>query len=258
MKGRSERFPEEREHFLEHGYTLVPECFAREVARDWTSNLFERAGADPADPATWPEYSHLAPTRATTLPQLAPRAWEVVLTLMGGEESVEQPLTEGDSFLVNFRWRPKLDRPPSQLGTWHKDTRDGLDFFDAPSPGLVLLLLWSDISPRGGGTHLVTDSIAPVARHLLAHPEGVVNNGEVDPFGPLGFGCSRFVELTGRAGDVAILHPFLLHGRSGNYSGRPRIITNPHATFRAPLDFTAGGRSLVERAILRALGRSPR
>jgi len=40
----------------------------------------------------------------------------------------------------------------------------------------------------------------------------------------------KFVEATGEAGDVYLLHPYILHAKSQNVLRLPRIITNPPLT----------------------------
>jgi len=84
-------------------------------------------------------------------------------------------------------------------------------------------VIWSDIKPQSGGTFVACNSIPAVARHLLAHPEGLLPG----QFGGLIDQCSDFIELTGKARDVVILHPFVLHAASNNPPGRARFITNP-------------------------------
>ena len=113
-------------------------------------------------------------------------------------------------------------------------------------------------SPQGGGTFAACDSVAPVARLLAAHPEGVSPGGAPEAsFGSLIHQCREFVELTGRVGDVALIHPYLLHASSQNLSGKARFITNPPVMLREPMRFDRpdpADFSPVERAVLRGLG----
>lgn len=69
--------------------------------------------------------------------------------------------------------------------------------------------------------------------------------------------CSEFHEMTGKAGDVILLHPLMVHSASVNTLRIPRIITNPpvmlkeHFRFdrKDPNDF-----NLVEQKTLQSLG----
>ena len=45
--------PEQRQHFIEHGYVLVKGCLDPALARDWTAEAYTRLGYDPADRSTW-------------------------------------------------------------------------------------------------------------------------------------------------------------------------------------------------------------
>ena len=138
---------------------------------------------------------------------------------------------------------------------WHKDGDFFRHFLDSPEQGLLGIVIWSDIEPQSGGTFAAGDSVGPIARHLANHPDGLlpVEAG----FGDLIHQCSDFVEFTGRAGDVVLLHPYILHAASSNPSGRPRFITNPNVTLAEPMSFNRddpAGYSPVELAVLRALG----
>ena len=118
---------------------------------------------------------------------------------------------------------------------------------------MLTFVFWTDVGPKGGGTFLACDSIAHVARHLRAHPEGVAKQ-EI-PCGARHF--QDFVELTGEAGDVVLLHPFMMHSESRNVSGRPRFLTARIVELKEPMNFNrsaAGEHSPVELAVLRGLG----
>lgn len=69
-------------------------------------------------------------------------------------------------------------------------------------------------------------------------------------------GCREFVEATGEAGDVYLLHPYVLHAKAQNVLRAVRVITNPPLTLAEPMRFDRdpADQSLVERAVLRALG----
>jgi hypothetical protein len=144
------------------------------------------------------------------------------------------------------------DPPSSRVSGWHKDGDFFRHFLDSPEQGLLVIVVWSDIAPQGGGTFIAADSVPVVARYLAEHPEGVL----VDdiPFAELVASCTDFVEITGRAGDVVLLHPFVLHAVSQNALRIPRFITNPPIALREPLGFDRDDPSLVEQAVLRGLG----
>lgn len=247
-------------HFLTHGHLVVHDCFPRAFAEDWTAGAFRRLEYDPQDPSTWQqEIVHMPAAQRVPMPEIAPKAWRAACALLGGEERVS-PCTWGDSMIVNLRkgadqpWQP----PSASVGGWHKDGDFFRHFLDSPEQGLLTIVIWSDIEPQGGGTFAAGDSVAPVARLLAAHPEGVLPSGAPEAsFGSLINQCQDFVELTGRIGDVVLIHPFLLHASSQNHSGKARFITNPPISLREPMQFDRADPadfSPVERAVLQGLG----
>jgi hypothetical protein len=259
-----ERFPplseEQIEHFLQHGHVVIHDAFSRELAADWVATAFRRLEYRPDDPTTWvQEIIHMPATERFPMPEIAPRAWQAACQLLGGAERVV-PCNWGNGMIANFHkgadqpWQP----PSPRVGGWHKDGDFFRHFLDSPEQGLLTIVIWSDIEPRGGGTFVACDSVPPVARLLAAHPEGVLPQGAPEAtFGSLIRQCTEFVELTGRAGDVVLIHPFILHASSQNHSGRARFITNPPIMLREPMQFNRENPadfSPVERAILRGLG----
>jgi hypothetical protein len=135
-----------------------------------------------------------------------------------------------------------------------------MEFFHAFSrqsgTGSSCFVLFTDVHPRGGGTFIACDSVGPVARYLAAHPEGV-NPSEL-PGKEWIRECHDFRETTGRAGDVFLVHPYLLHTSSYNHRPEARLMINPPVRLREPMRFDrradGSAYSAVELAVLRALG----
>ena len=253
-------FTEEQvEHFLEKGHVVIRNAFSREFAEEWVDFGFKRLGYDPIDSSTWEvDRIHLPVMNRVNVKEIAPGAWEAICDIMGGEERLANPdLGWGDGFIINFSMgadEPWL--PPEQWENgWHKDGDFFRHFLDSPEQGLLTIIIWKDIEPMSGGTFVACDSILHVARLLQENPQGF-RPGEFN-FKPIIEQCTDFVEVTGEAGDVVLLHPFVLHSASRNPSGRPRFITNPPVAFKEPMNFNRDDPedfSLVELAILRGLG----
>lgn len=81
-------------------------------------------------------------------------------------------------------------------------TSDDTKFLDSPEQALLIVPLWSDVVPRGGGTFIAPQAIEIIAKHLNSNRGGVM---------PTAFGfpairdqCTEFVELSGHVGDVRI------------------------------------------------------
>lgn len=99
------------------------------------------------------------------------------------------------------------------------------------------------------------------------HPEGVTPQmtprGQQPQYEGLGFfceiakKCDNFIEMTGKVGDVILLHPLMLHSASKNSLRQVRVITNPRVALKEPFNFDRDDPneySLVERKTLQALG----
>lgn len=186
---------------------------------------------------------------------------------------------------------------PQDLPGWHVDGDFFIHYLDSPEQALLVIPLFTSIRSGGGGTFICPPAIKHVASHLRDHPEGVtpymLPRAENPGFDPkldkqkVGLGWfndlakrvaeeavargeereSAFVEVTGDAGDVYLLHPLMLHSASTNYRREQRVITNPPVAIKQPFRFNRGvGEadgvggdsgaeiSIVAQTTLRALG----
>ncbi len=262
--------------FVENGYVVVKSAFSQTIADQicnyaW-DELKESHGISKDDRSTWRSHPHgyirtNGQKLHINLAENAKRALSVQADVAGGINRLPQDgkhlaLTGG--VITNFgvedhgEWRP----PGRHQGGWHKDGWHFRHFLDSPEQGLLTVPIYTQVLKESGGTFLARDSIAPVARLLAKYPTGfhadsVQGAGYLIPY--LIDQCSDFVELTGEPGDLAILHPFILHRRSINPTDRPRFIANLAIVLKEPMDFYRGPNdhySLVELAVLRALSKS--
>ena len=248
----------EIDHFLRKGYVKIEEAFPREIAEQYTRTCFDRLGYDMTDNSTWAERRiHMGGSAYVEVKEFAPRVYAAICQLLGGEDRLSLPCRWSDHFIVNLGlgaedpWQPAS---PSTTG-WHKDGDFFRHFLDSPEQGLLVFVNWTDVVHQGGPTYIATDSVAVVAKFLADRPEGV--HPTEFPFQALVGQCSEFEEATGNAGDVFLLHPFVLHAASQNMLRAIRVITNPPVSLTAPLQFdrpNANDFSPVERGVLHALG----
>ncbi|KXX82566.1 Ribonucleoside-diphosphate reductase large subunit [Madurella mycetomatis] len=273
MSSPSVLTPEEKEHFLKHGWVKIPNAFTKEQAESVTKDVWIRLGMSPTDQSTWTRLRTNMPSHTEfDASQFAPRAWAAICELCGGEERVE-PASKmwKDSLIVNLGAAEHEGKPipPQELPEWHVDGDFFVHYLDSREQGLLVTPLFTDILPNGGGTMICPEAIPKVAKHLLEHPEGV--SPRMTPRGEEGFGretsldwfnavaksCDNFVEATGNLGDVYLMHPLMLHAPSSNALRKVRIITNPPVSLREPFCFDRedGNYSLVEQVTLRALGK---
>jgi ectoine hydroxylase-related dioxygenase (phytanoyl-CoA dioxygenase family) len=258
--------------FLEKGYLVVHDCLDTTIANRWIDEAYERLGYDKDNPATW-QKDIIWMDHKNQLPvcDLAPKAWNAILDVVGGEDRLESQVMQieskhfstidssiwSDAFIVNFHkgadqpWQP----PSAKVGGWHKDGSYFKHFLDSREQALLTVVLWSDMLHQGGGTFVAPDSVRLMARYLSEHPEGV------DPkdfkFQEMISECTQFEEITGKAGDFVILHPFMLHASSQNVIGKPRFMSNPPIVLKEPMNLNrenAEEFSLLEKATLHYLG----
>lgn len=242
--------------FYRQGFVTLHNCFSREWAREQTDRAWIRLGLDPQDLASWPRQRiHMPSLERFDVKQFAPTAYQAAIELIGGEER-GHGWSWGDGFIVNLgdgadeEWQ----EPSAKTPGWHKDGDFFRHFLDSPEQGLLTLVIWSDIEPRGGGTFVARDSVPIVAKYLQARREGA-RPGEF-PFRDMIAQCHDFAEVTGRVGDVVLLHPFVLHASSQNHRPTARFLTNPPIHLKEPMRFSRsdGDYSPVEQATLKALG----
>ncbi|KAL2259154.1 hypothetical protein VTK26DRAFT_7263 [Humicola hyalothermophila] len=265
--------PEEKEHFLTHGWVRIRGAFTKEQAELVTQNVWTRLGMSPTDQSTWTRLrTNMPGLRSFDASVLAPRAWAAICELCGGEDRVTpESKMWRDSLIVNLGAAEHEGKPvpPQDLPEWHVDGDFFVHYLDSPEQGLLVTPLFTDILPQGGGTMICPEAIPKIARYLHDHPEGV--SPRMTPRGQEGFteekdlkffcdvakSCSNFVEATGELGDVYLMHPLMLHAPSSNALRKVRIITNPPVSLKEPFCFDRedGNYSLVEQVTLRALGK---
>jgi hypothetical protein len=124
---------------------------------------------------------------------------------------------------------------------------------------LVTLFLFSDAGPVEGATTMIRGSHLTVAR-AIADARAGVNWDDLkqtlSATGVLNPSESQIAHLVGQAGDVALMHPFLIHGFGANHGNRIRFACNPLVQLKddARLERSDGQYSAVEMALRKGLG----
>jgi len=156
--------PEERAHFLEHGWLKVPGAINPKYIKEWMSNLFVRLGWDPDDKSTWTdEYLKFPRHREVPVQEFCPDAWNKMVELVGGEHMID-PIRDryyGDQFIVNFgnEYWTTHEQPIEKSSGWHIDNDWYRQFLDSSDNALTIINCFTDIPERGGGTLLAEEGI---------------------------------------------------------------------------------------------------
>ncbi len=236
----------------------VPRAAADAIADRVWATLVKR-GVDRDDATTWPEgfvTKHQGLRQGGVFNAFAtPEVAAVVEDLLGGAASVESKL-----------WGPALITFPSPA-PWQLPTKTY--HFDLPGRGdpdqpsaARLFGFVNDVVARGGGTLVVEGSHELIRRMVLSSKDGdaggssnlrkklirrhpwfaalcqgtdpgvdrtqrfMVDGDEIDGV------TVRVAELTGQAGDVAVMMPWTMHNLSPNCSTQPRFMVT-HSVYRA-------------------------
>lgn len=137
---------EDVDHFLQHGWIKISNCFTQQQVDDLAGNLWTRLGMDPNDKSTWTS-EHMMMGRLnlpnhTTFDasKFAPKAWSAICDLVGGEERVaDYNRTWNDGFIVNLGTVEEEGKEVGgrDLKGWHVDG----DFFVSGVDSLVLIAI---------------------------------------------------------------------------------------------------------------------
>lgn len=243
------------EAFDRLGFARVPGAFSRAAAAAMEATVWERLehgwGMRRDQPDTW---SVTTPTGLQSLKRhgvFEPIGGEVTCAAIDavvGEDRWKRP-AEWGQFLVSF---PNAELWSVPSGIWHTDF-GYVHAGDRPF-GAVVFSFLSDVPAAAGGTLVVAGSHQLIARFLESNPRrrrermkhvrkaflasepwlaALASEADDDPDRSARLmqheheidGVPvRVVELSGEAGDVIVVHPWLLHASSPNAGRAPRLM----------------------------------
>ncbi len=252
---------DEIDRFLADGFVAVRQAIPQPVLNQCQAELYDelgRAGVDVEDPTTWTEpvvrfWCPETPAFAEAATQQV--LWTAYDQLLGPGRHIERRGV-GGSVPVRF----PSDEDPGDAG-WHIDGsfRVGDTWgvnIQSKERGLLCLFLFSDVGPDDAPTEIKVGSHLQVAPTLvqLGQAGGPYDVKQTDAFPTIEGRASA--SATGRAGDVYVCHPFLVHRATWPHRGtRPRFIAQPGIAIHEPFPLTGQGEVFpVERAILNGLG----
>ncbi|WP_055591437.1 phytanoyl-CoA dioxygenase family protein [Streptacidiphilus griseoplanus] len=254
---------EQVERFVTDGFVRLPGAFPRAVAEECRAFLWRETGLDPEDPSTWTRpvvrldgYGG-GPFRAAASTERLHGAFD---QLVGAGRWV--PRDGLGTFPIRF---PHPD-DPGDAG-WHMDgsyTPEGESgyWLNLWSRGraLLMLFLFSDVDGTSAPTRIKVGSHLDVPPLLkpFGEPgvEGFAFCAAMDAAGRLDAPDRPTALATGRAGDVYLCHPFLIHAAQPHHGTVPRFLAQPPLLPVGPLHLERpdGAYSPVERAVRLGLG----
>jgi len=234
----------EIEQFIREGHVILRDGFSESIASRGRDFVWQKLKVSDDKPSEWTEKLIHIQEAFSCSPFdeiLNPRIRMAVDELTGKDRAFVHGY---------FGWWPVLFPGFSGPGGWHVDGSNFHHRLTSSEQGLVTLYLFSKIEPGDGGTAIARGSHRDVAKILAAaEPNGLTLDElmerlpVVDP--------DQIVEVSGNAGDIAFLHPFLIHGFSANDGSEVRFACNPQYPLKSAmnLDRENADYSPVEEAI---------
>lgn len=241
--------------FVEKGFLLLRGVFSAKLAAQIVPLVWKEMAEAAEEPTTWTQPIRIVKKVLDDLPIdeiLTPR-YRASLNDLCGSGKWETNL--GVGYWVNLF--PEVLSPSRrpQAIDWHIDIKTDASNHNSPDLGLTVMEYFTDIDPGGGGTALRVGSHRTIAR-LAAAAEFRLSADELSEraFGPTAH--LPEVQVTARAGDVLLIHPFTLHASSSNITQRVRIAANRPISLFEPRNFDRKGThswSPVEWAVVSSL-----
>jgi hypothetical protein len=240
------------DHFCVHGWMRVHGVFSRDEAAEMRSAVWRvlaRIGIVEGDPSTWiterPDHLQQLKTEPAFRAVGGPRLRAAIDAVLEGQ-AYEGPKNWGALFLAF----PSMHAWNVPVRGWHADA----NYLSALSPpaGVRTHALLGDVAPRAGGTLIISGSHRLVHKHFRDNPPPPGTRGadfrkllmshsyirDLHTEGDVAERVARFmaraedhdgiplqvVENTGKAGDVILLHPLVLHVATSNNGNTPRLL----------------------------------
>lgn len=252
--------PADLDAFIHDGYTVVRGAAPAEVITRCQEELdvaLRAAGVDPDEPDTW-----TAPVVRLTCPEspayaeagTQPVLWSLYDQLLG-EGRYWRRRGIGGTVPVRF---PHPD-DPGDAG-WHIDGSFAVDGeygvnVRSRERGLLLLYLLSDVGEDDAPTEIKVGSHLDVPPLLAPFGDEGTSFATVSRELPASTFDRPSAFATGRAGDVYVCHPFLVHRATWPHRGsRPRAVAQPAVALLRPFTLDGIDPRPVEQAVLAGLG----
>ncbi len=260
------------ERFVQDGYLHYPGAVPNELVTECRKWMINEAGIDMSDPGSWEKPVIRiggSPEKVFWHVLNQPGLYRAYDALIGAGRW-KHPVQGTGSFPIRF----PSDEDPGDTG-WHIDGSFSVDddfhvTLDSKERALLLLVLFSDVTEVDAPTRIRRGSHLLVPPHIPSAVESVSFQSVVPKL--KGLDALPLDLATGKAGDVYLCHPFLVHAATFPHTGtKPRFLSQPGIAPALPypdapydglitngrlkLDREDGDYSPVERAIRIGLGK---
>jgi len=249
--------PRQVESFIEDGYVRIESAFPADLAEACRDELWAATGLSPHELEGWtqpviriPFLSSPAFVRAANTPLLH-QAYDA----LAGPGRWRAPQGLG-TFPIRF---PSPDAPGDD--GWHVDMSfgDSADFMEwrvnvrSSGRALLMLFLFSDVTPDDAPTRIRKGSHGVIARELLPYGAQGATLRQLSAEGYASTADCPEASATGLPGTVYLCHPFLVHAAQPHRGTTPRFMAQPPLVPNGEFD-PALPPSPVQIAIRRACG----
>ncbi len=247
--------------FVRDGYVAVRGAVDADTVaacRELIWAAMERRGVRRDDPGSWPPLvedlndlagepfvaAYMSPPLTAAYDKLiGPGRWVPSVDI--GEAVVVRFPAEDERANAGYHIEGSYDPPAGEPGRWWVNIR-------SRARGLLALFLLTDVGRHDAPTRLLCGSHLAVPRFLAPYGEaGTDSDAEFWRQSTL---CMTAAHATGKAGDVFLCHPFMVHTATWPHRGTgPRMIAQP--AVNAPGGFALDGSdpSPVAQAIVKGL-----
>jgi hypothetical protein len=247
--------------FVADGFVRIDAAFPRTLADECRELVWRDLDAVPGDPSTWPtiatrpDYAQPPFVAAAGTPRLraafdalvGPGRW-TPRTSLGGFvirfPSPEASVVDGWHVDVSF---PGPGSVSGDYMTWRANIA-------SKDRALQMFFLFSDVAEHDAPTRLRAGSHHDTARVLAPEGDAGLDARELARRADAASARRPTALATGRAGDVYLCHPFLVHAGQPHFGEHPRFLAQPKLSPSGPLRIEpSADASPVEAAILQAL-----
>lgn len=226
----------QRRAYARDGFVRLDAAFSNPLAARCRERLWEQLAEDRDDPATWtrPVVRLGAQLGPEFREAVASVRWLDAIAEVAGPDAAPEPWL-GGTVAVRF----PVAGDPGDDG-WHVDGSytgpDGRFWLNARSDGraLLMLVLLSDVGDDDAPTRIRVGSHADLPDALA--PFGAEGVAALDLPLPARALERPVAFATGRAGDVYLCHPFLVHAAQPHHGREPRFLAQPDVPWRAAHD----------------------